>query len=410
MFDSRAQSGRKVPLPLRAREKFIFWTAFAICVCYAEFLASGYRQGLWIIDKAGHPVIDDFVVFWTVGKMALKGAALSAYDWNREHAAELAAIGHPFWQLLGWYYPPLFLAVVMVPATLPYVPAFIVWCLVTLGLYAATVASIAHRRVAFIVACAAPWVPIELILGQNGFLSAAIIGLALLQLERRPALSGLVLGLLSFKPQLAILFPFALAAGGYWRAFGWAALGLCLWNGLAAALFGFESYVAFVHAMSIAADNHLVHSTPGWYKLQSPYGLARALGASSSFAWCLQIAASLSAALGVTICWQNKAISFEIKAALLICALMIATPYLLHYDIPIIGAGAAFLFRDRPFDKFELVAMGAAIPLLFAPALPGLSVLPIALLAALVLLIVALRRLRASRGSIQLSHARHNPA
>lgn len=373
-------------------DKIAIWIALGVIVIYASVLVGGYRQGVWILDRAGHPVINDFVVFWTVGKMALKGAALSAYAWNVEHAAELATIGHPFHQLLGWYYPPTFLAIVSLPAALPYAPAFLAWGFATLALYAVTFARIANRPGAVVVACAAPWVLVELILGQNGFLSAAIIGTALLLLEKRPALSGLVLGLLSFKPQLAILFPLALAAGGYWRSFWWAAFGVALWNGLAAFLFGVQSYPAFFHAMSTAADNHLVHSTLGWSKLESLYGYARALHASSTVAWSLQLAASVAATSVVVFCWRDKSAAFELKAASLASALLIATPYLLYYDAPVLGVAVAFLLRHRAFDRMELVLMALTVPYLCGPFLPAFEALPGALLAAGVLLALAARR------------------
>ena len=284
----------------------VFAVALAIMLCYAAMLTGGYLQHLWIIDAAGHPVVNDFVVFWVAAHLALKGAALSAYNAAAEHAAELAAIGHPYHQVLGWSYPPLFLLVVMLPARLPYVPAFIAWGLVTLAFYATTVAAIAERRVAFMVACALPWALVELILGQNGFLTATVIGLALFNLEKRPIVSGMLLGFLSYKPQFGILIPLALAAGGYWRAFGWAAFGTLLWNGLAGAIFGFDSYVAFLHALSNAANTHLVRSDLGWNKLQSVYGAARVLGAPAVAAWSMQALVSASAALGVVFCWRSR--------------------------------------------------------------------------------------------------------
>ncbi len=409
MLDSLARGRSAWPLvSSRATkaDKIAFLLALGVIVIYASVLIGGYRQGVWILDRAGHPVINDFVVFWTVGKLALKGAALSAYDWNGEHAAELATIGHPFHQLLGWYYPPTFLAVVSLPAALPYGPAFLAWGFATLALYAVTAARIADRPGALVVACAAPWVLVELILGQNGFLSAAIIGTALLLLEKRPALSGLVLGLLSFKPQLAILFPLALAAGGYWRSFWWAAFGVALWNGIAAAVFGVQSYPAFFHAMSTAADNHLVHSTLGWSKLQSLYEYARALHASSTVAWSLQMAASAGAASLVVFCWRDRDTAFELKAASLASALLIATPYLLYYDAAVLGVAAAFLLRHRTFDRLELVLMGLTVPYLCSPFLPAFDALPGALLAAALLLaLTARRRFEAPATNLQLALA-----
>jgi hypothetical protein len=41
-----------------------------------------------------------------------------------------------------------------------------------------------------------------------------LIGAALVNLDRRPLLAGLLLGLMAYKPQFGILFPLVLAATG----------------------------------------------------------------------------------------------------------------------------------------------------------------------------------------------------
>ncbi len=393
MTDGRALKVSSTAGPANATDadRLVLTAAFVIVVCYASMLAAGFREHLWILDAAGHPVVNDFVVFWTAGHLALKGAAIAAYDTHLEHAAELATIGHNFHQLLGWSYPPLFLFVVMAPVQLPYVSAFIMWSATTLALYASAVAAIVERRVAFMVACAVPWVFVELVLGQNGFLTSAVVGLVLLHLEKRPILSGLLLGFLSYKPQFGVLFPLALAAGGYWRAFAWAAVGTLTWNGLAGAVLGFGTFGAFLHALSVAADTHLVRSDLGWNKLQSVYGFMRLLGASGSAAWALQALVCAAMSLGVALSWRNRTAPFALKAALLASAIPLVTPYILYYDVPVLAIAVAFLFRHRGFDTVELVLLAATVPFLFAPLDSAIPV-PGALFASLAVSGIAARR------------------
>src|ERR1700677_3025101 len=97
----------------------VFAVALVVIMLYAAMLFGGYVQHLWILDAKGHPVVNDFIVFWVAAHLARKGAVLAAYDAQREHAAELAAIGHTYHQVLGWSYPPLFLLIVILPAQLP---------------------------------------------------------------------------------------------------------------------------------------------------------------------------------------------------------------------------------------------------------------------------------------------------
>ena len=49
---------------------------------------------------------------------------------------------------------------------------------------------------------------------------AALIAFALVQLDRRPVLAGILFGLLAYKPQFGLMIPLVLIATQRWRAFG----------------------------------------------------------------------------------------------------------------------------------------------------------------------------------------------
>ncbi len=370
-------------------DKLVLSVVCGVLLGYASILIFAFRHHFWILDAAGHPVMNDFVVFWTAGHLALKSAALAAYDAHRQYAAEIATVGHGFGGVMGWSYPPLFLFVAAALASLPYASAFLLWLSLTVALHACVVTAIAERRIAFIVAGAAPWMLSALAPGQNGFLTSAIIGLVLLHIEKRPAIAGLVLGLLSYKPQFAILFPLALAAGGYWRAFAWAAVGTLAWNGLAGAVFGFGTFSAFLHALTLTTDTHLIDDTVGWNRLQRVFGLAHFLGASGRAAWAAQAFASASIATGMVLCWRGS-VPYPLKAALLAAAIVLVTPYIFVYDLPILAVAIAFLFRHRSFDKVELALLAVTAPCVYSYLwLPN----PTALFASLAVAAITARRL-----------------
>src|SRR5262249_51382679 len=60
--------------------------------------------------------------------------------------------------------------------------------------------------------------------GQTGFLFAALIVGGFRLAANRPILSGALLGLASFKPQLGVLIPIALISARLWRGLGAAVL------------------------------------------------------------------------------------------------------------------------------------------------------------------------------------------
>jgi hypothetical protein len=371
--------------------------ALGLSLGYLGALAVTFTSHIWIIDTHGHPVLEDFVAFWTAGHQVLKGTAAAAYNVPVEHAAEVATIGHPFGGTLGWAYPPLFLFVAALLALVPYTASFLLWGATTLAVYAGVVAAVVGRPVAFLVACAAPWVLTALMPGQNGFLTAALVCASLLCLEKRPALAGVFLGLLSYKPQFGILFPLVLAFAGYWRTFACACACAIAMNLLAGATFGFDTLGAFVQALSSATQSHLAHAGLGWNKLQSVYGLLRSLAAPAEAAWGAQAVFSFVAAFAVVAYWRSDA-PFALKAAVLACAVPLVTPYVFVYDLPVLAVTCAFLFRQRSFDRMELWLIAFTAPCIFAFLWVPF---PTALFASLAVAAMVVRRAIAQEASLR---------
>lgn len=380
------------------RNKLLLMCGLGLAAGYMGGLVKQTLTGILILDSHGRPVLSDFVALWTAGRQALAGASLAAYDFRLEHAAEAATVGHSFHFGLGWAYPPIFLFVVAALACIPYAYAFVLWDLGSLLLHAGIMAKIAGRRLTALYACAAPWVLTGLMSGQTGFLTASLVGLTLSWMPKRPAISGLVLGLLSYKPQFGILFPFALACGGYWRTFAWAVASTVVLNGLSLAAFGEQTFWAFLGNLSNAAHSHLISAGVGWNNLESIYGLVRALNGSNNAAWLAQGAVSIIVAVAVMQVWRSE-LPFTIKGALLAAAIPLGTPYVFTYDLAVLSVACACIFRHREFDRLELVILALTVPLVFA--VPS-ATLPTGLFACLAIGFIVLRRARQEqKGNLQ---------
>jgi hypothetical protein len=342
-------------------EKLVFAVASGLGVGYAVCFAGLCASHALFFDGAGHPMLMDFTQFWAAGSLALHGNGIGAYDPRFLHAAESAAVGHPLPHFIEWFYPPSFLFVAMALAYFPALTAFILWTTGTLVVQASIVAGIAKRGAAAFVATAPPWVMLGTLTGQDGLFSAAIIGGVLLTLERRPVLSGILLGLLSYKPQLGVLFPVALAFGGYWRAFFWACVSTAGLLALSGATFGFATWAAFLHGLSGAAQMHLATNDAAmWPKIQSAYGLARWLGGSYGLAMTLQMLLSAACLIFIARLWRSQA-AYALKAAALVAAVPLVTPYEFAYDLPVLSVAIAFLYRDGPFDRTDWFGLAVAL-------------------------------------------------
>lgn len=305
----------------------------------------------WIADASGRPLAQDFLSFWSAGQMALMGHPAAAYDWPAMHALQQQLMGHEPRGYLGWAYPPLFFCVAIPLALMPYAASFLIWVFATLALYAAAIARVAREQGAALLACATPAALGCIMPGQNGFLSAALIAGALLLLEARPVLAGLLIGLLTYKPHLGLLFPVALMLGGYWRAFFSAAATTILILVLSW-LMAADSLVAFAAHLGSMSNNFLTQGTAGFFRQQSLYGLLRMSGVGDQAAFAAQ--GILFAAMIVFVGWLwRSARSFPLKCAGLCVAALLATPYLYFYDFPILSVAIAFLWRDAPFNRRE---------------------------------------------------------
>lgn len=374
------------------RERVTVYSALLLAAYLATFIVLVATSG-GIVDRMGRPLGTDFANVYAAGQMVREGRASLAYDWPAHHAVQKAISGRADIPYYGWHYPPAFLFIAAALAALPYLAALILYQGLTLGAYLATVNAIAGRRDAWLPALAFPAVFINIGHGHNGFLTAALIGGALLLLDRRPALAGVLIGCLAYKPQFGLLIPLVLAATGRWRVFATAAATVLAIAGLTWAAFGTDVWVAFWHSLPLTQKIILEDGTTGFHKLQSVFAALRLLGAPVGLAYGAQAATTLGLAVALVALWRSPAAS-ELKAAGLVIGCLLATPYALDYDLVVLAPAMAFLAAHgarRGFTPYELSVLVAlwALPLVARPfaALTLVSVGPLVLLAALVVIL-----------------------
>ena len=353
--------------PIAAR-RLVAVVGLSLALGYLVILAGTYLQGHFLVDAQRRPIANDFVAVYAAGRLALDGLAASAYDWPAHKAAEVQAIGHDFADYYGWHYPPPFLFVAAALALLPYLGAAVAWLIATLCAYAATLRFILRDRAGIFLALGFPATIWNITAGQNGFFTAALIGGTLASLERRPALAGIFLGLLTYKPQFGLLFPLALIADRRWLTI---LVATCVAIGMAAAswiVFGSASWQAFFHWLPITGEVILGQGRADFDRLQSFYGLVRAQGGGETIAWSLQAAASVAVAAATVWLWRSRA-PYELKAAALAAGTLVATPYVYMYDVVVLGVAVAFLLRfalARGMTSTEIIGLGAAGALILA--------------------------------------------
>jgi hypothetical protein len=361
-----------------------------LCILNAAMLQNGFTAHWWIFDENGLGIPTDFVNVWSAGRLVLDGHPELAYDWDIQKQVQVAVLGQSYPGNFAWHYPPPFLFVAAALAHFPYALAYAGWAATSFLPYLAAMRTIVGRSFGLLLAAAFPVVLTNALVGQNGFLTASLIGGTLVLMPRWPILSGICLGLLSYKPQYGLLFPLVLIADSQWRVFLAAGVVTVLMAALSWLAFGTESWQAFVHWMPMFNQAFLVEGRAPWGKLQSIFGLARYLGSGETLAWALQWIMSGTVAVLLVALWRSRNVRYELKAAGLAAGALLVTPYLFLYDEMVLAIAIAFLVRvglEEGFERHELPALGVVavlfmiFPLLGAPTGYGASLVVAVLIA-----------------------------
>jgi arabinofuranan 3-O-arabinosyltransferase len=339
-----------------------------LAVFNAAMLISLYFAHDWLVDADGHLIPTDFVNVWAAGKLALGGHPAQAWDWGIHKQAQVAMLGRDYPGDYAWHYPPPFLFIAMVLAQFSYTHGLVGWAAASFVPYLAMMRSAVGQRFGLIVGAAFPVVLANTMAGQNGFLTAALLGGTLVLMPSRPVLSGICLGLLSYKPQYGLLFPLALIAASQWTTFLAAAVTTVVMALTSWLTFGAESWQAFFHWMPMFSQAFLTEGRATFYKLQSVFGLVRTFGGSEQLAWTFQWIVSGFVAAGIVMLWRSRA-EYALKAAALGAGSLLLTPYLFLYDMMVLAVPVGFLLRSglaEGFRRGELATLACGMGLLIA--------------------------------------------
>ncbi|MEH2495215.1 arabinofuranan 3-O-arabinosyltransferase [Bradyrhizobium sp. AZCC 1678] len=337
-----------------------------LAVANVTLCLSAYFSHWWVYNADGLGIPTDFINVWAAGRLVLDGVPAQAYDWDIQKQVEVAKLGQDFVGYFAWHYPPPFLFVASLLAQLPYQLAFIGWVVVSFLPFVVAMRAIVGRNFGYLLALAIPMAFINALVGQNGFLTAALIGGTLYLIPIRPVLAGICLGLLTYKPQYGLLFPIMLIAAGHWRVFisaGVTAVVLATASWLA---FGIESWLAFFHWMPKFSQAFLTEGKAPWWKLQSIFSMVRYFGGTEPLGWAFQWVLTASVAVVLALMWRSR-VPYTLKAAALAAGTLLTTPYLFMYDMMVLAIPIAFMVRvglKTGFRTYEFPALGAVVALI----------------------------------------------
>ncbi len=323
---------------------------FFVAVAAAYLLTISWSEPI-PRDATSLVVGRDYMNFWMYGRAAATADPGRFYDpvlYNQELRALLGPnyFGH------NWSYPPNIMLIAAPFGRLPYLAGLFIWTALGLAIFVFVVRrELADLRV-LIALVFSPAAVFCVISGQSSLLTAAIFIAIFACLDTRPLIAGILIGCLSLKPQLGLLFPVLLVASGRWRTFAAAAATTIAIAAATAILFGPQVWIDFVQK-GLPIQNQLMLDDRLILAPFMPTFFMNLRTAGLGYAPAMAVQAGVAALAAVAVFWAyrfRRNADPQLLAALFLACAVAAVPYFLCYDLLPLTCAAVFLLAKGKLD------------------------------------------------------------
>lgn len=325
--------------------------AVIIGVCVAIVLSAFAGSGAATV---GGRLGGDFPAFYAAGRIVIEGSGDALYD-PATQAEYQEALYPDDDGYLFFAYPPFTAVVYAALAILPYRLAFALhgllavaalWAAVRLArpMLPSLIRSRRHELAAVALMLAMYPILRSVLGGQNtAFTILLLAAVWRFAVDGRPALAGLSLAALLYKPQYGVLAFLLVAAARRWRLLAWWLVGASAAYFAGVAVSGWGWPASWLDQSSVFNDENLIVngdlmvSAIGWFR--SLFGVTEA--------WPGVVGFGLAALIGLltAIVWWRRGIDAE-AVALASTAIVIGAPSALYYDAGI-ATGALAVGAER---------------------------------------------------------------
>ena len=335
---------------------------------------------IFILSIQSHIFGIDFAAFYAAANFTASGQPELAYHLATHHAL-MEEIYQQVVPMLPYFYGPYTLFIFWPLSYLSYWWSLGVWQGLQLGVYLLLVYKSFRRPYLVVLALCFPAVFLNVYWGQNALFSTALLLGFIYFIDRNEILAGICLGILCYKPQLAIMCIVAVVANRKYRSLGTALVVLGVAVASSFCLWGVPVWGAYLDAINKFADMFLLD---GW-KLTAAvqptlYSALRLVGVNVLVAQSLQYLCSALLAGLVFWIWRQRSSNDALSVAILGFATMLGLSYYIQYDmlltmVPLLYYQKAVSFPGRA--DYLLCGMLWVLPVL-SWLLVGLSSMQIA--------------------------------
>jgi alpha-1,2-mannosyltransferase len=341
-------------------------TSFTTTIVSKLQLADG------LLLSAHEPIGGDFINLLSAAQLAFSERVPDIYIPERflEHERTIipADIG-----IRLWAYPPHSLLFIWPLGALPFFSAFLVWSLLGLAVLGLGARRFGFDRTETLIILLSPATVQCLWYGQTGNLFGGLMLLALAGRGRADWLPASSAALLTIKPQIGFLLALLWLVERRWRRIVWTVLGTLVLLAGTVMLFGRTPWIDYV-THTLALLNQLEREGTGMFMMMIPsiFISGRIIGLSADTAGALHWGVALLVAS--ILAWRLPRIPEPTRrAALLLFATTLITPYIHTYDLGLVLIGALIVGREY-CRRLAPPDVGVAILMTAAWGLPNLVI------------------------------------
>lgn len=333
-------------LKLASREvwvsRMIFFarTALALTFALGALLSLVVLYAAWSVNESGVSLRSgkapswDFTNLWIGARLALSGQISVLFDVDAYRSVIERDVAK-FLDVSEWSYPPPMLFVGAPFAYLHLNVAHGLWTITTLVLFLVVLRAAGANAALYALIIFSPAAIMNVVFGQNGALTAALLIGGLVVSDRRALVGGALIGLLIIKPHAAVLAPVCFLAARNYAAFVVAGVTLCLIMIASAAAFGLEVWTGFFQVTTPLMVSYLEEAYLSAYQTNgvSVFLLARSLGADLPTAYAGQAAIACIVIAVTWSMWSQPAREPLLRAAATGLLTLLVTPYGYVYEL-----------------------------------------------------------------------------
>lgn len=306
--------------------------------------------------------LTDFNAFHLAGSLALDGHLSEAYHIDEMRAAQKKLTDAE--GFMPWTYPLPFDLIASALALMPIGAAYFLFTTTSLVAFFSVLKRLVGAELFIVSFLNLPALLLNVECGQNGLLTAALVGLFCLWYLGGKKIAGIPLGLMIIKPHLIVGIGVYLVLKREWQVLGIAAIVGFVCSLLATLCFGWEMWTHFFQAIHEAGTMLKEEKYP-LFRMSSAFAMV--LTISHNFLWAgLSQLSSFALALAIIIIGIKKTPSPRASLGIACMTNAFFSPYIYDYDLLIAGLGMGLLLPEFHKHLTSSQQLLAALGLLFA--------------------------------------------